>query len=134
MGRVILVEQRVSIPFYANEIIHFMDGLHIDQAIICGYSAGCLIAQQLGLFKSWNVFNSMILTRCLSQSRYSLLVQSLHKMGMYMVKQHKNMLIQTIARSHSKEQVIKDMLTQTYGKGKYSSLVSLLFGFFSVSL
>ena len=105
-----LVEQRVSIPFYANEIIHFMDGLHIDQAIICGYSAGCLIAQQLALLNPERV-QLMILIGAYPKVD-TLIGTSLHKMGMYMVKQHKNMLIQTIARSHSKEQVIKDMLTQ----------------------
>src|SRR5438045_3857631 len=43
------VEQRVSIPFYAHEIVHLMDVLHIDKAMICGYSAGCLIAQHISL-------------------------------------------------------------------------------------
>ena len=44
------VEQRVTISFYANEVVRFMNLLHIDQAIICGYSAGCLIAQEIGFY------------------------------------------------------------------------------------
>lgn len=102
------VVQNVSISFYANEIIHFMDLLHIDQAMICGYSAGCLIAQQIGLLFPERV-RLMILAGSYPEVD-TLSGKVLHKMGMYMVKQHKNILIQTIARSHTKDKVVQEML------------------------
>jgi pimeloyl-ACP methyl ester carboxylesterase len=105
-----LVEEKVSISFYANEIIHLMDALQIDQAMICGYSAGSLIAQQLGFTYPERV--QLIILAGAYPEVDTLVGKTLHKMGMYMVKQHKNMLIQTIARSHTKDQEIKDMLIQ----------------------
>ncbi len=38
-------DQPVSISYYANEILQFIDALHIDKAVLFGYSAGGLIAQ-----------------------------------------------------------------------------------------
>ena len=90
--------------------------LGIEQAIICGYSAGSLIAQQLGLTYPERV-RFMILAGAYPEVD-TLAGKSLHKMGMYMVKQHKNMLIQTIARSHTKDQDDKRHADSTYGKGK----------------
>lgn len=102
------VEQNVSITFYANEIMKFMDLLHIDQAMICGYSAGSLIAQQIGLMFP-NRVRLMILAGAYPTVD-TIFGKTLHKMGMYMVNQHKNFLIETIARSHTKDKVVKDML------------------------
>lgn len=37
------IDQPASISYYANEIAQFMDALHIDKAVLFGYSAGGLI-------------------------------------------------------------------------------------------
>lgn len=108
------VEENVSITFYANEIVHLMDRLGIGQAMICGYSAGSLIAQQMGLLYPERV-KFMILVGAYPEVD-TLAGKVLHKMGMYMVRQHKKMLIQTIAKSHTKDKVVQDMLIQHMNK------------------
>ena len=51
-----------------------------------------------------------------------------------MVKEHKHMLIQTIAKGHTKDQEIKDMLTQHMEKANTTSMVSLLYWILSISV
>lgn len=104
------IEPRVSITFYANEIVHFMDLQNINKAIICGYSAGCLIAQHISLIFPERV-TLLILVGAYPEVD-TLAGKIMHKMGMYMVNQHKNMLIQIIARSHSKDKVVQEMLSE----------------------
>ena len=104
------VEKEVSIAFYVHEMVHFMDALHIDKVIICGYSAGCLIAQEIGLTFPERV-TCMILAGSYPEVD-TLAGKVLHKMGMYMVKQHKTMLIKTIAKSHTKDEEIQEMLME----------------------
>lgn len=102
------VEESVTITFYANEIINIMDELGIEQAGICGYSAGSLIAQQVGLTFP-NRVRFLILAGSYPEVD-TLAGKVLHQMGMYMVNQHKNLLIEAIARGHTKDKVVKDML------------------------
>lgn len=109
-GESVTVEQRVTISFYVNEVIRFMDLLNLKKAIICGYSAGCLIAEEIGLYFPERVLLMILVGSYPRVDTFS--GKTLHKMGMYMVKKHKNFLIQTIARSHTKDKAVQQMLAQ----------------------
>ncbi|MCI3987897.1 alpha/beta hydrolase, partial [Bacillus vallismortis] len=47
-GDSVLADQPASISYYANEIVLFMDALHMAKAVLFGYSAGVLISQHFG--------------------------------------------------------------------------------------
>lgn len=48
-GRSGISEEKVTISVLANDLSAFLDGLNIDQAVIVGYSAGGVIAQEFAL-------------------------------------------------------------------------------------
>ncbi|MFC3883593.1 alpha/beta fold hydrolase [Bacillus songklensis] len=101
-------EQEVSISYYANELLCFMDALNINKAVICGYSAGCLIAQHIGIYHPKRV-ELMILSGAYPiVDNFS--AKTLHKIGMYMVKHQLNLLIKAIARSHTEDNALRETL------------------------
>ncbi|TYR81439.1 alpha/beta hydrolase [Priestia megaterium] len=102
------VEQQVSISYYADEILRFMDALHLPKAVICGYSAGCLIAQHIGICQP-NRIEALILSGSYPFVN-DMFGQSLHNMGIYMVKEHVNILARVIARSHTKDKALRKKL------------------------
>ncbi|PLR66251.1 alpha/beta fold hydrolase [Bacillus sp. UMB0893] len=101
-------EQGVSIPYYANEILDFMDALNLKKAVLCGYSAGCLIAQHLAICHP-NRIELLILS-----GAYPLVKdfsgQLLHNLGIYMVQNHLNLLIKIISKSHTKDKNVRKTL------------------------
>src|SRR6478735_4306062 len=108
--------QTVSIPFYANEILRFMDALHLNKAIICGYSAGCLIAQELAIYHSDRI-ELLIFSGAYPIVR-DMPGQLLHKIGLYMVREHLNILITSIARSHTRDKTLRRNLVNYMKKYK----------------
>lgn len=104
------VTQEVSISYYAKEIVQLMDALKINRAVLLGYSAGCLIAQHIGIHYSSRVETMILVGSYPMVNNFS--GQALHKMGMYMVKKQPNVLIKVIARSHTKDQALRKNLIQ----------------------
>ena len=102
------VEHEVSISYYANELLHFMDALNINKAVICGYSAGCLIAQHIGIYHPKRV-ELMILSGAYPVVN-DFSSKTLHKTGIYMVNRHLHLLIKVIARSHTKDKALREIL------------------------
>ncbi|MEH7023882.1 alpha/beta fold hydrolase [Priestia megaterium] len=111
--------QTVSIPFYANEILRFMDALHLNKAIICGYSAGCLIAQELAIYHSDRI-ELLIFSGAYPIVR-DMPGQLLHKIGLYMVREHLNILITSIARSHTRDKTLRRNLVNYMKKADQES-------------
>jgi pimeloyl-ACP methyl ester carboxylesterase len=99
----------ISIPYYAREILCFMDALNLEKAVICGYSAGCLIAQHLAIYHSERI-ELLILSGaypCVDDASG----QILHHSGIYMADKHLNLLIEIISRSHTKDKKMRKMLS-----------------------
>lgn len=78
------IDQPASISYYANEIAQFMDALHIDKAVLFGYSAGGLIAQHIGFTRPDKV--SHLILSGAYPAVHNIIGQKLHKLGMYLLE------------------------------------------------
>ncbi|KWU55825.1 alpha/beta fold hydrolase [Priestia megaterium] len=118
-GRSSKPKQPISISFYANELVRFMDSLHLHKVIICGYSAGCLIAQELAIHYRHRI-ELLILSGAYPIVR-DVPGRLLHKTGMYMVKEHPNMLITSLAISHTRDKTLRKNLVSYMRKSDQES-------------
>ncbi|MGN2275462.1 alpha/beta fold hydrolase [Priestia megaterium] len=118
-GRSPRPEQTVSISFYANEVLRFMDALHLDKAIICGYSAGCLIAQELAIYHPDRI-ELLVFSGTYPIVR-DIPGQLLHKIGMYMVREHLNILIKSLSISHTRDKTLRKSLVSYMKKADQES-------------
>ncbi|MED4217826.1 alpha/beta hydrolase [Priestia megaterium] len=118
-GRSSKAKHSVSISFYANELVRFMDSLHLDKVILCGYSAGCLIAQELAINHPQRI-ELLILSGAYPIVR-DIPGQLLHKTGMYMVKEHLNILIKGLAISHTRDKTLRRNLISYMRKSNQES-------------
>jgi pimeloyl-ACP methyl ester carboxylesterase len=96
-----------------------MDALHLNKAIICGYSAGCLIAQELAIYHSDRI-ELLIFSGAYPIVR-DMPGQLLHKIGLYMVREHLNILITSIARSHTRDKTLRRNLVNYMKKADQES-------------
>lgn len=111
-------DQQISISYYANEIVQFMDRLHIDQAAVFGYSAGSLIAQHIGFTRPDKV--SHLVLAGAYPAVHTMVGQQLHKMGMYLLEKNPGMLMKIIASSHTKNRQLRNILTSHMKKADLS--------------
>lgn len=98
----------ISLKYYGEELILLLDQLGIDRAIICGYSAGGMIAQYMCIqykdrIKGLILFGGYpaVLDR---------LFQLEHKTGIMLVKNNRDLLGKLLARSHSKNKEVRKLL------------------------
>jgi len=89
----------VTILGFAEEIRSLMDELKIEKAIICGYSSGGIIAQELCLNHPDRVIG-VILAGGFPKVQATLLRYE-HLIGMYMVKRYPQLLAKGIAFAHT---------------------------------
>lgn len=100
--------KEISIEYYSNELIAFLDQIKLERAVICGYSAGGAIAQHICTNYS-NRVNGLILFGGYPAVLNASLFWE-HKAGMYMVKHHKSILSKILAHSHTKNENLRKQL------------------------
>ncbi|MFD2214441.1 alpha/beta fold hydrolase [Metabacillus endolithicus] len=100
----------VSIRHYSEELIELLNKLNLEEVVICGYSAGGVIAQNLCISYP-NRVSGLILF-----GGYPAVINTAfqweHKAGMYMVKHHQKFLGQLLAVSHTKNKKLRELLIQ----------------------
>lgn len=100
--------KEVSILGYANEILSLMDHLNIEEAVICGYSAGGLVAQEFALTFPDRT-SAVILAGGYPEIK-SKAFQYEHILGMYFIRHFPEFLAKVISESHTKNQeLLKDI-------------------------
>lgn len=106
----------VSVKNYGEELISLLDKLKINRAIICGYSAGGMIAQYMSIHYQ-NRINGLILF-----GGYPAVLDSLfkmeHKAGMFIVERQRDFLSRIITMSHTKDPKLKKLLFEHIGKAQ----------------
>jgi pimeloyl-ACP methyl ester carboxylesterase len=102
------VYEEVSISTYALEIQAIMDGLHIDKAFLCGYSAGSAIAQEFALNYPDRTLG-IILTGGYPAVE-PLAFKYEHLIGMYLVKHFPGVLRKIISSSHTEEAWLRNVI------------------------
>lgn len=89
----------VSVRYYSEELIEFLDKLKIEKAIFCGYSAGGAIAQYISSHYPGRVDGIILIGGYPAVLNSTLRIE--HKMGMYFVKNHRSILTKILAISHT---------------------------------
>lgn len=100
--------EKVTIPGFSQEIKMLMDQLEIDKAVICGYSAGGIIAQEFCLNHPDRVIG-VILAGGYPKVQSSLIKYE-HLIGMYLVKRIPGFLANGIAFAHTQFSPLKRAL------------------------
>jgi pimeloyl-ACP methyl ester carboxylesterase len=98
---------RITIFGFANEIRMLMDELNIERAVICGYSSGGIIAQELCLNHPDRVIG-VILAGGFPKVQAALLRYE-HLIGMYLVKRYPQLLARGIAFAHTEFAPLKQL-------------------------
>ncbi|KKI90205.1 hypothetical protein WQ54_19645 [Bacillus sp. SA1-12] len=106
----------ISIQYYSKEILALLDELKIKSAVFCGYSAGGGIAQLISSHSQERVEGLILIGGYPAVLNPSLKAE--HKLGMYMVKQHRNLLTKIIANSHTKNKNLKELLISHMNKAQ----------------
>lgn len=106
----------VSVRYYSEELIEFLDNLKIEKAVFCGYSAGGAIAQYISSHHPERL-NGIILFGGYP-AVLNLTLRLEHKIGMYMVKNHRSMLTKMLAISHTKNQGYQQLLISHMNKAQ----------------
>jgi pimeloyl-ACP methyl ester carboxylesterase len=110
------IVKEVSIKYYSQELIAFLDQLKLKSAVFCGYSAGGAIAQYISSYYRDRVDGLILFGGYPAVLNTSLRWE--HKLGMYMVKHHKNILTQILAMSHTKNEKLKKLLINHMNKSQ----------------
>ncbi len=106
----------LSIMYYSKEILALLDELKIKSAVLCGYSAGGGIAQIISSHYQERVSGLILIGGFPAVLNASLKVE--HKLGMYMVKHHRNLLTNILANSHTKNKDLKELLISHMNKAQ----------------
>lgn len=108
-GDTIGSRKQVSIDSFASEIKAFLQHLSIEKAVVCGYSSGGFIAQQFALTYPAKT-KALILIGGFPKIE-SLFLRAEHYLGTFFIKHFPNVLIRSIAKSHTSGVDKRDMLT-----------------------
>ncbi|APH04769.1 alpha/beta fold hydrolase [Bacillus weihaiensis] len=100
--------EKISIEYYAKELVMFMDKLNIDQAVFCGYSAGGAITQYISVFYQERV-RGLILFGGYPTVQHTLFKWE-HKAGMYLVEKQKALLAYLLSISHTNNEKFQKIL------------------------
>jgi pimeloyl-ACP methyl ester carboxylesterase len=101
-------DRKISVLGFAEEISLLMDELGIEKAVICGYSSGGIVAQELCLRYPDRVMG-VVLSGGFPEVE-SMAFKYEHLIGMYMIKHYPKMLINIIANSHSSFDPVRNAL------------------------
>ncbi|MFD1019179.1 alpha/beta fold hydrolase [Thalassobacillus hwangdonensis] len=99
----------ISIEGYAEEIVALMDHTGVQQAIICGYSAGGHVAHEVALRNPHRV-RGLFLSGGYPKVE-SKLLQLEYALGMKMVEKNPDALIRVLARTHFSDTNIKQVIS-----------------------
>lgn len=91
--------KNVSIKGYAKEVLALLDHLHIERAVLCGYSSGGTIAQEFAL--NYPERTSAVILAGGFPEVQSVAFKYEHIAGMHMVKNFPRLLAKLIAKSHT---------------------------------
>ncbi|MGG0716930.1 alpha/beta hydrolase [Robertmurraya massiliosenegalensis] len=89
----------ISIESYAIEIKLLLDHLQISKSVICGYSAGGIIAQEFSLTFPERTSATILVSSY--PKVQSLVLKDEHLIGMFLVKKFPHFLAKCIASSHT---------------------------------
>jgi pimeloyl-ACP methyl ester carboxylesterase len=111
-------EKQITIYSYANEIKALLDHLHIKKAVLCGYSAGAMVAQEFALSFPEQTLGLILISgypEVLSKGfKYE------HLAGMYLVKKAPQFLSFIIASSHTDDPLFRHEINQHMKKANRS--------------
>ena len=103
-------EKQVTIQSYVNELKALLNHLQIEKAVICGYSAGACIAQEMVLS-----YPEMSLGLILISGYSEVLTKVFkyeHITGMYLVKKYPHILSLVISSSHTDDPIFRDEINR----------------------
>ncbi|PMC39179.1 alpha/beta hydrolase [Bacillus sp. UMB0899] len=98
----------ISLKYYGEELMLLLDKLGIDRAIVCGYSAGGMIAQYMSIHFQDRVSGLILFGGY--PAVLDRLFQLEHKIGMKLVKHNRDFLSKMLARSHTKDKKVREVL------------------------
>ncbi|MED4400150.1 alpha/beta fold hydrolase [Metabacillus fastidiosus] len=98
----------VSVKTYAEEIIMLMDELSLKEVVLYGYSAGGMIAQYICSYYKERV-KGLILSGGYP-AVLNLSFQFEHKLGMYFAANHRRILTNVLAISHTRNKKLRKTL------------------------
>ncbi|MDQ0228938.1 alpha/beta fold hydrolase [Metabacillus malikii] len=102
--------EKVTIEYYCKELISLLNALHINSFVLCGYSAGGAVAQHMCLHYGERVLGLILIGGYPAVINQTLSLE--HKLGMYMVKNHKQQLATVLARSHTSDPSYRKILIE----------------------
>jgi pimeloyl-ACP methyl ester carboxylesterase len=111
-----ITSEEVTIEYYSKEIIALIDELKLKKVVLCGYSAGGAIAQYISSHFHDRVGGLILFGGYPAVLNSSLRLE--HKLGMYMVNHHKNLLTHILAMSHTKNDKLKKLLITHMNKSQ----------------
>lgn len=112
-------QQFLSIENYANEVLALMDHLDLQKAVVCGYSSGGIVAQELALSYPERI-HTIILSGGFPKVDTPILKYE-HLLGMYVLKNYPKLIRYTIAAAHTWENELKNELIQHMKKANQHS-------------
>jgi pimeloyl-ACP methyl ester carboxylesterase len=117
-----------SIREYAEEIKAILENLHIEKAVICGYSSGGIVAQEFASLYSDRVL-AMILSGGFPEVKSTLLRYE-HLAGMFLLRKYPNVIKKIIAGSHTENKELRQVLIDHMGKAD----LNIWYQFYQASL
>ncbi len=106
----------VTVKYYCEELISLLDKLHIQTAIICGYSAGGMIAQYMSIHYKDRIKGLILFGGY--PAVLNPIFQLEHKAGMYLVKQNSRLLAKILAVSHTRDSKLRKVLFDHMNKAQ----------------
>jgi pimeloyl-ACP methyl ester carboxylesterase len=106
--------EKVSIAMYVEEVKQLLNELGIEEAVICGYSAGGVIAQQFA-FTYPKRTKALILSGGFPMVNTTVLKME-HLSGMKLLPNRSYFLAKLISSSHTKEPLFREQLKEHMNK------------------
>jgi pimeloyl-ACP methyl ester carboxylesterase len=106
--------EKITISMYVEEILQLLNDLGIEQAVICGYSAGGIIAQEF-TFKYPDRTKALILSGgfpCVTTP----FLKMEHIMGIKLLPKQSYFLAKTISKSHTKDPHFQQQMKEHMNK------------------
>lgn len=118
--------------YYAEEMILLLDRLGIDCAIVCGYSAGGMIAQYMSIHYKERLKGLILFGGYPAVS--DPLFQLEHKTGMFLVRHHRDFLCKLLAISHTKNKYVRNLLVEHMRKAQKEAWYNYYFDVLNCNL
>ncbi|WP_078410316.1 alpha/beta fold hydrolase [Priestia abyssalis] len=110
--------EKVSVPMYVEEVRQLLNELEIEEAVICGYSAGGIIAQQFA-FTYPKRTKALILSGGFPMVSTAVLKME-HVSGIKLLPKRSYFLANVISTSHTKDPFFREQLKEHMNKANPS--------------